>query len=81
MIAENVGFITAVHFTRVFKKLVGISPSTFRSHYNLGHDPSENRRLTGSEVSAYDEILGVKILPLDDAVQALRELGRRTKER
>lgn len=81
VIAENVGFITAVHFTRVFKKLVGISPSTFRSHYNLGHDPSENRRLTGSEVSAYDEILGVKILPLDDAVQALRELGRRTKER
>ena len=78
VIAETVGFITAVHFTRVFKKLVGISPSTFRSHYNLGNDPSESRRLTGSELSVYDEILGVKILPLDDAVQALLELGRRT---
>ena len=81
VIAENVGFITAVHFTRVFKKLVGVSPSTFRSHYNLGSDLSESRRLTGGELSVYDQILGVKILPLDDAVQALLELGRRTKEK
>ena len=80
VIAENVGFITAVHFTRVFKKLVGISPSTFRNYYNLGSDLSESRRLTGNEVSAYDKILGVKILPLDDAVKALLELGKRTKQ-
>ena len=79
--AAECGFADLSYFTRVFKKLVGVSPSTFRSHYNLGTDPAENRRLTGSELSAYDEILGVKILPLDDAVQALLELGRRTKEK
>lgn len=79
VIAENVGFITAVHFTRVFKKLVGISPSAFRSHYNLGSDLSESRRLTGKELSTYDEILGVKVLPLRDAVEALLELGRRAQ--
>ena len=76
VIAEHVGFITAVHFTRVFKSLVGISPSAFRSRYNLGSDLSESR-LTGSKLSTYDEVLGVKILPLPDAVQALLELGRR----
>ena len=80
VIAETVGFITAVHFTRVFKKLVGMSTSTFRSHYNLGSDLSESRRLTGNRISDYDEILGVKILPLDDAVKALLELGKRTKQ-
>ena len=79
VIAEHVGFITAVHFTRVFKKLVGISPSTFRSRYNLGNDPAENR-LTDRKQSVYDEVLGDKILKLDDAVQALLELGRRAKQ-
>lgn len=80
VIAEHVGFITAVHFTRVFKKLVGISPSAFRSRYNLRNDLSESR-LAGSKLSTYDEVLGVKILPLSDAVEALLELGRRAENR
>lgn len=80
VVAEYVGYITPVYFTRVFKKLVGVSPSTFCSYYRLDNtDLAENSRLTGSSLSQYDEILGVKILPLETAAQALLELGHRTE--
>lgn len=78
VIAQFVGFITPVHFTRVFKKLVGISPSRFRSCYCLANiDATENQRLTTPQFSVYEEVLGVKILPLEEAIRALRELGKR----
>lgn len=77
VIAQSVGFVTPVHFTRVFKSLVGISPSRFRSCYSLAQiDASEDKRLTTPQFSVYEEILGVKILPLDEAIAALLELGR-----
>ena len=76
VIAQSVGFITPVHFTRVFKKLVGISPSRFRNCYSLAQiDATEDKRLTTPQFSVYEEILGVKILPLDEAIRALQELG------
>lgn len=72
VIAEYVGFITPVYFTRVFKKLVGISPSTFCEHYKLGNAAASEQ--------VYDDILGLKILPLPDAILALQELGRQIKK-
>ena len=61
VIAQHVGFITPIHFTRVFKKLVGVSPSAFRSYYCLRNiDVSEKKRLTMPYLSTYEEILGEK---------------------
>lgn len=77
VIAQFVGFVTPLHFTRVFKKLVGISPSRFRSCYGLAQiDAAEDKRLTTPQFSMYEELLGVKILPLPEAILALKELGR-----
>lgn len=73
VIAEYVGFITPVYFTRVFKKLVGISPNLFRKHYRPGN--------TAVSEQAYDNILGLKILPLHDAIFALQELGRQAAKK
>ena len=78
VIAQCVGFVTPVHFTRVFKNLVGVSPSRFRSYYSLAYmDETEDERLTTTQFSVYEEVLGERILPLDDAIQALKELGQR----
>lgn len=73
VIAEYIGFITPVHFARVFKKLVGINPSLFREHYKLGNAAASEQ--------TYDDILGLKILPLPDAILALQELGRQAAKK
>ncbi len=74
--AQHVGFSTPLHFSRVFKQLVGISPSEFRQQYNLNKvDSSESKRFETICLSKYERILGVKRLPLKESVQALRELG------
>jgi len=73
VIAQYVGFVTPVHFTRVFKKLTGISPSRFRGCYGLSGDDARG----GTCNSVYDELLGVRMLPLADSIRALTELGRR----
>lgn len=76
VIAQYVGFITPVHFTRVFKNLVGISPSIFRQVYSLRNiDISENRRLKTPQLSLYEQLLGEKILPLENAIVALKKIG------
>ena len=72
VIAQHVGFVTPVHFTRVFKKLTGISPSQFRGCFGLSGSDARN----GSRNSVYDELLGVRALPLADSIRALAELGR-----
>lgn len=74
--AQCVGFTTSLHFTRVFKQLVGITPSQFREHYSLNkHDISERDRLATPYLSVYEEILGVKRLHLNESINALRQLG------
>ena len=73
VIAQYVGFVTPVHFTRVFKKLTGISPSRFRGCYGMSGDDARG----GTCNSVYDELLGVRMLPLADSIRALTELGRR----
>ena len=74
--AQCVGFTTSLHFTRVFKQLVGITPSQFREHYSLNkHDISERDRLATPYLSVYEEILGVKRLHLNESIKALRQLG------
>lgn len=70
VIAQHVGFVTPIHFTRVFKKLTGISPSRFRGCYGLSGSDTGNRNCV------YDELLGVRALPLADSIRALAELGR-----
>ncbi len=76
VIAQYVGFITPVHFTRVFKKLVGISPMTFRQIHNLRNiDISEDIRLKTPQLSIYEQILGENVLPLERAIASLKELG------
>ena len=74
MIAQHVGFTTIVHFNRVFKELVGVSPSVYRECFSLD-DTTENHRLTKPYLSLYEELLGSKILPLSQSVEALRLLG------
>lgn len=82
VIAQHIGFITPVHFTRVFKKAVGISPSLFRSCYCLRNiDASENDRLATPHLSVYEQLLGEKILPLKESMHALLELGRIAQEK
>ena len=74
--AQCVGFSSPLHFTRVFKALVGITPSQFRELYSLNkHDISERERLATPYLSVYEEILGVKRLPLHISIEALRKLG------
>ena len=72
VIAQHVGFVTPVHFTRVFKKHTGISPSRFRSCFGLS---GADARQEGCD-AGYDELLGVRMLPLADSIRALQELGR-----
>jgi len=74
VIAQHVGFTTIVHFNRVFKELVGVSPSVYRECFSLD-DTTENHRLTKTYLSLYEELLGNKILPLSQSVEALRLLG------
>lgn len=75
--AQCVGFITSVHFTRVFKKATGVTPSAFRRVHSLQIiDASENLRLTKNHISAYEQLLDGKILPLEKSIAALRDLGR-----
>lgn len=80
-IAQCVGFITPVHFTRVFKKATGVTPSQFRSVHSLQRiDASENLRLTRTHISAYEQMLDGKILPLQKSLAVLQELGRMAAE-
>lgn len=74
VIARHVGFATTVHFDRVFRQLVGVSPSTYRSCFAQG-DMSESHRLTCPHLSLYEEILGSRILPLEQSVEGLLLLG------
>lgn len=77
--AQSVGFSTPLHFTRVFKQLVGITPTAFRKYYGLSNlDITERKRLDVPYLSAYEELLGVKRLPLKESLCALRELGKRS---
>ena len=74
--AQCVGFITPLHFTRVFKKATGVTPSVFRSVHSLQIiDASENLRLTKNHISAYEQMLDGKILPLEKSIAILKELG------
>jgi len=71
VIGRHVGFTTAIHFDRTFKKLVGLSPSRYKACYSIAHG-DEQARLP----RLYEELLGVKILPLAQSVENLRRLGR-----
>ena len=72
--AQRVGFITPIHFTRVFKEAVGLTPSRYKELYSpsSGKDPL----LQGESVPLTNcEQLFVKVLPLPDSVRFLRQLG------
>ena len=75
-IAQCVGFVTPIHFTRVFKKATGITPTQFRNVHSLHRiDASENSRLTSTSISAYEQLLDGKILPLRKSISTLKDLG------
>ncbi len=77
VVAQYVGFISPIHFSRVFKELVGISPTQFCECYCLkSADQRESHRLT-QHLSDYEMLLGEKLLTLDESIHALRKLGRR----
>lgn len=76
-IAQCVGFITPGHFARVFKQLTGVSPSCFRATHSLQRiDACENLRLVQAHISPFEMLLDSKILPLQQSMDRLKELGR-----
>ena len=76
VVGQYVGFVSSVHFSRVFKKLTGMSPGRYRQLYTLRSESlSEQQRLTGKYPSQYEELLGVKVLPLAESVLRLQQLG------
>ena len=76
VVGQHVGYTTSVHFTRVFKNLVGISPSEYRTIYSLEYEELSPEGKPGNPYpSLYEETLGMKILPLQDSIDRLRQLG------
>ena len=76
VVGQHVGYSTSIHFTRVFKSLVGISPSQYRAIYSLGcEDRSPEGHAANPYPSLYEDTLGMKILPLQESIDHLRQLG------
>ena len=76
VVGQHVGYMTSIHFARVFKKLVGISPSQYRAIYALGQEElSPEGQPTNPYPSLYEETLGMKIFPLQESIDRLRRLG------
>lgn len=68
----HVGFSSTVHFDRVFKKLVGLLPSQFKALYSISNKSLQERTALPA---LYEDLLGVKILPLHTSIANLRKLG------
>jgi len=76
VVGQHVGYMTSIHFARVFKELRGISPSQYRAIYALGQEElSPEGQPTNPYPSLYEETLGMKIFPLQESIDRLRQLG------
>ena len=65
------GYSTTLHFTRVFKRLVGCTPSQFRSYYA----PLEtNQQLSHKALNT--ELFDLHVFTLQESIDRLREMGR-----
>ena len=71
IVAYNMGYSTTLHFTRVFKRLVGCTPSQFRSYYA----PLEtNQQLSHKALNT--ELFDLHVFTLQESIDRLREMGR-----
>ena len=74
IIGQRVGFASHSSFSRMFKRLVGISPSEYRDRYMIREDWISSGGMV-SHLEASNRLLGVGILPLADSVRYLRRMG------
>ena len=74
VVAQRVGFITPLHFTRVFKAAIGIPPSVFKGRYSPSSGGDPLLRGVDDPLAACEKLF-VKVLPLPDSVRFLRQLG------
>lgn len=72
-VAEHVGFSSLAYFSKVFKKLTGISPRQFTSLFTLSN--SNLYQFDNPYSRYFDENIGVRNLPLDISIANLRSLG------
>jgi len=75
VVGQHVGYTTYVHFARTFKKLVGISPRQYRGLYSLNHAEASEGNQANPHTALYEELFGSRILPLQDSIDSLRQLG------
>ncbi len=77
-ICQYVGFLTPSHFNRVFKKLTGITPGRFRDLYsgmNAERTDLDVPMANDTFSKLYEETLGIKVMPLEKAIENLQRLG------
>ena len=75
VISQHVGFTTYVHFARTFRKLVGISPSQYWELYSLHNKETLEGKQTSPYTDLYEQLLGSRILQVQEAIDNLRQLG------
>ena len=75
VISQHVGFTTYVHFARTFRKLVGISPSQYWELYSLHNKETLEGKQTRPYTDLYEQLLGSRILQVQEAIDNLRQLG------
>ncbi len=71
--AIHVGYTSVAHFNRVFRKIVGTSPTSFRTYF------SSEQRCAGKksvDVELYEHLVELRLAPsMDDAFRTLALLG------
>ena len=70
-VAFHVGYTTVLHFTRVFKKLVGCTPSQFNRFFS-----SSDKRDMAYTHGINTQIFDLKELTLQDSIAQLQQLGK-----
>lgn len=73
-VALYVGFTNPTHFNRIFKRLLGVTPSAIRKFFQIERE--RNTQKDAARSSLYEDFVGEKRLPLNESFDALQALGK-----